>query len=166
MFLNLCVLCTFSPFCQAGPDESEHATREGEATATATAKVILSCYEQVCCNALRASHAGQEAPRHAALGSGFPEPKLGNGCRGGESNSCYEIYAHICCCSICKVWSYVSSQTHLRICMQIGAEARAEKKHFQLAQIYDEMCRRKWAERAFRGMLFPTPFMACASVLS
>ena len=50
--------------------------------------------------------------------------------------------------------------------MQIGAEARAEKKHFQLAQIYDEMCRRKWAERAFRGMLFPTPFMACASVLS
>ena len=36
--------------------------------------------------------------------------------------------------------------------MQIGAEARAEKKNFQLAQIYDEICRRKWAERAFRGI--------------
>ena len=36
--------------------------------------------------------------------------------------------------------------------MQIAAEARAEKKNYHLAHIYDEMCRRKWAERAFRGM--------------
>ena len=35
--------------------------------------------------------------------------------------------------------------------MQIGAEARAEKKNFRLAQIFDEMCRQKWAERALRG---------------
>ena len=44
--------------------------------------------------------------------------------------------------------------------MQIAAESRAEKKNYHLAHIYDEMCRRKWAERAFRGMSFFAPFGA------
>ena len=55
------------------------------------------------------------------------------------------------CVHLCQAWQYVSSQVHLRICLQIAGEARAEKRNPMLAQIYDELCRKAWAECAFRG---------------
>ena len=51
------------------------------------------------------------------------------------------------CAVLCKVWSYESSQAHLRICLRIAAEQRGDL----LAQLYDESCRKEWGERALRG---------------
>ena len=54
-------------------------------------------------------------------------------------------------CIFVQTWSYVASQAHLRTCLQVAAESKSERRSYQLAQIYDEHCRRQWAERALRG---------------
>jgi len=51
----------------------------------------------------------------------------------------------------CQMWEYVSSYMHLRNCLRIAAEARSESKSWHLALGYDELCRKKWAEKAVRG---------------
>ena len=40
---------------------------------------------------------------------------------------------------------------HLRVCLELAAGAHAEKRGQGLAQIYDEMCRASWTEKALRG---------------
>ena len=69
------------------------------------------------------------------------------------------------------VWKHFASSAHLRICLQVAggffcfvhvvsfllafccctAGASLEKRRFCLAQIYDEICRAEWGERAARG---------------
>ena len=86
----------------------------------------------------------------------------------------------------CGMFSYVSSQAHLRICLQIACaytllvcglctfvvllcnlgRASAEVRRHQLAQLYDEMARREWSEKAARGQLAPRRKSRCAAVLS
>ena len=46
----------------------------------------------------------------------------------------------------CQIWSYTSSQAHLRVCLEIAAT-----KSLALAQHYDELVRKDWAERSKRG---------------
>ena len=50
------------------------------------------------------------------------------------------------------MWNYVSSHTHMRICMQIAWEARQENKSWKLAFAYDKLARKKWSEKDLRGL--------------
>ena len=74
----------------------------------------------------------------------------------------YMLFLYMC--SVCvwlvrvafillQAWQVVSSQEHLSICLQIATEAKAEKKNAMLAQIYDELCRKAWAEAGLRGAM-------------
>jgi hypothetical protein len=53
--------------------------------------------------------------------------------------------------SICQAWTYTASMAHLRVCLELAAGAHAEKRAHGLAQIYDELCRSSWTEKALRG---------------
>ena len=48
-------------------------------------------------------------------------------------------------------WKYPSAMAHLRTCLQIAGTAGTEHRRGVLAQLYDEICRNEWAERALRG---------------
>ena len=50
-----------------------------------------------------------------------------------------------------QVWPYTAAMAHLRICMEIATSSVSENRRHVLAQIYDELCRREWSERALRG---------------
>ena len=56
------------------------------------------------------------------------------------------------------MWNYVSSHTHMRICMQIAWEARLENwtrwhaPSWKLAFAYDKLARKKWSEKDLRGL--------------
>lgn len=50
-----------------------------------------------------------------------------------------------------QIWPYTASMAHLRICMEIAITSHCEERSHVLAQIYDELCRKEWAERAYRG---------------
>ena len=50
-----------------------------------------------------------------------------------------------------QVWPYTASMAHLRICMEIAVTSHCENRSHMLAQIYDEICRKDWGEKAFRG---------------
>ena len=52
------------------------------------------------------------------------------------------------------MWNYVAAYMHIRICLQIAVEARQEGKSWRLAVRYDELVRRKWDEKAMRGMTY------------
>lgn len=51
----------------------------------------------------------------------------------------------------CEMWTYTATRAHLRICLQVAAEASHENKRHILGQFYDEICRKEWAVRAERG---------------
>ena len=73
----------------------------------------------------------------------------------------------------CGMWDYTSAAAHLRNCLQVACErslhfvcagsfaradvagrASASKMRHQLAQIYDETCRKEWSERSCRGNVY------------
>ena len=60
-------------------------------------------------------------------------------------------HAHCSHITRAQTWNYTASTAHLRICMEIAANAKNEHRTGVLAQVYDEVCRKEWAERAFRG---------------
>ena len=66
------------------------------------------------------------------------------------------VFAVVQMNAACQMWNYVSSYMHLRNCLRIAAEARSEGKSWNLALGYDELCRKKWAEKAVRGEHFST----------
>ena len=43
---------------------------------------------------------------------------------------------------------------HFRICLSIAVQATSEGRRQTLGQIYDELARREWAEKARRGTTF------------
>ena len=61
----------------------------------------------------------------------------------------------------CQIWTYTSSQAHLRVCLEVAAT-----KSLALAQHYDELVRKDWAEKSKRGktlarLIAPTWQLVC-----
>ena len=48
---------------------------------------------------------------------------------------------------------FTASKAHLRVCLLVACRAAGEGRRHQLAQVYDEVCRKEWSAKAARGML-------------
>ena len=46
-----------------------------------------------------------------------------------------------------QVWTFTASTAHLRTCLEISLEGKGPV----LGQLYDELCRSSWSEKALRG---------------
>ena len=49
-----------------------------------------------------------------------------------------------------QVWTFTASTAHLRTCLEISLEGKGPA----LGQLYDELCRSAWSEKALRGLHF------------
>ena len=52
------------------------------------------------------------------------------------------------------MWSYPAALAHIDVCLGVAARARldSKKRSHHLAQYYDTLSRKDWAERAALGM--------------
>ena len=65
------------------------------------------------------------------------------------------------------MWEYPAALAHIEVCLQVAARSRLDaKKRFQhLAQFYDAIACKDWAERAALGKLLLLCCAAAASAL-
>ena len=49
------------------------------------------------------------------------------------------------------MWDYHLAMAHHTVCLKVACRSNSLDKRHQLAQVYDEVCRRDWSERSFRG---------------
>ena len=61
-------------------------------------------------------------------------------------------------------WALASCLTHFDLCLRIGEEARTRKLPPYLAVVYDDMCRRQWAEMSRAGVDGFDVNVACLSI--
>ena len=58
----------------------------------------------------------------------------------------------LCCVTFSvQVWTFPAAMAHFRVCLGIAVQATSEGRRQSLGQIYDEVARREWAEKARRG---------------
>jgi len=58
---------------------------------------------------------------------------------------------YTCCAfALMQVWTFTASTAHLRTCLEISLEGKGPA----LGQLYDELCRSAWSEKALRGLPF------------
>jgi len=50
-----------------------------------------------------------------------------------------------------QVWDYATARVHLKNCLRIASDAANGDRRHWLAQVYDELARKEWYERAKRG---------------
>ena len=55
-----------------------------------------------------------------------------------------------CAFGLMHVWTFTASTAHLRTCLEISLEGKGPG----LGQLYDELCRSSWSEKALRGLPF------------
>ena len=82
------------------------------------------------------------------------------------------VASHVFAYSLFQVWNFAAALAHMRICLQISGmhlgrlkvlvmielvilafavTAKSEDRGFSLGQIYDEIVRKDWTEKATRG---------------
>ena len=49
------------------------------------------------------------------------------------------------------MWDYHQAMAHYTVCVKVACRSNGLKMRHQLAQVYDEICRKEWAERTYRG---------------
>ena len=54
-------------------------------------------------------------------------------------------------CAAVGMWDWHLAIAHHTTCMKVACRANSLHARHQLAQVYDETCRKEWAERSFRG---------------
>lgn len=62
------------------------------------------------------------------------------------------------------MWSLASSLTHIDICLRLAEEARARKLPLGFGILYDELCRKQWAEAARAGVAGFSVDTACLGI--
>ena len=50
--------------------------------------------------------------------------------------------------ALMQVWTFTASTAHLRTCLEVSLEGKGPG----LGQLYDELCRSTWSEKALRGL--------------
>ena len=49
------------------------------------------------------------------------------------------------------MWAYHQAMAHYTVCVKVACRSNGLKMRHQLAQVYDEISRKEWAERTYRG---------------
>ena len=124
----------------------------------ALVRAFLSAVCAFCFRVLLACDAGRKRRRerqeagHGPLDCRFPGHGPGSRSKRGYPFLDF-VRMSVCTCrvfALMQVWTYTASTAHLHTCMEISLEGKGPG----LGQLYDELCRSSWTEKALRGFAF------------
>ena len=73
---------------------------------------------------------------------------------------------NVACLAFSQAWSYTAARAHIRVLHEVAANASHDVKNRRhvLAQFYDEVARKEWAEQSKRGAGNFDPRVCCLKV--